>query len=49
MCTQLLLGLVAHASYMLSGGFFRKEELLFFGRLVQVGKRSYVASTNQKQ
>lgn len=32
----------------LSGGFFHKEELLFFERVVQVGKQQFVANTNQK-
>ncbi|TSI10529.1 hypothetical protein FOT98_22545 [Bacillus sp. HY001] len=47
MCTRLV-GACSTRRIHLSGGFFHKEELLFFERVVQVGKQSFVASTNQK-
>ncbi|QWI10547.1 hypothetical protein EXW47_09070 [Bacillus mycoides] len=47
MCTRLVGACSTRRSH-LSGGFFHKEELLFFERVVQVGKRLFVSSTNQK-
>ncbi len=44
-CTRLVRACSTRRIHLI-GGFFHKDELLFFERMMQVGKQQFVASTH---